>query len=336
MTDLGDGFRERLAYLVGRLSTARVAVVGDIIADQFIYGEISRVSREAPVLILRYETTETLPGGAGNAAANIAALGAAVSLVGLVGRDGSGRAVQIELRKRGVDTSGVLSLRRHTTPTKTRILAGLAHSLKQQVIRIDHEPPLEFDDATPTELAKRARSAIDAADAVIISDYNYGVAGAEVIQAIREAAAVRRVPVLVDSRFELARYSRFTTATPNESELEALVGTPLVTEDDVLAAGARLTNDLGFESLLVTRGSQGMFLFDRGGATTRIEVVGGRDAIDVTGAGDTVIATYALGLAAGGSFAEAAHLANYAGGLVVMKRGTATVSSDELLASVEK
>jgi rfaE bifunctional protein kinase chain/domain len=336
MTELGDDLRDRLARLVGRLSAARVAVIGDVIADQFIYGEISRVSREAPVLILRYETTETIPGGAGNAASNIAALGAAASLVGLVGRDRSGREVQLALRRRGVDTAGVLAIARHTTPTKTRILAGLAHSLKQQVIRIDHEPPLELGGETAAELAERARWAVEGADAVIISDYNYGVAGPDVIRAIRAAASARRVPVLVDSRFELSRFTGFTTATPNESELEALAGTPLVSEDDVLGAGRRLMSELGFESLLVTRGSRGMFLFDRDGSTAKIPIVGGRDAIDVTGAGDTVIATYALGLAAGGSFAEAAHLANHAGGLVVMKRGTATLSADELVASVER
>jgi D-glycero-beta-D-manno-heptose-7-phosphate kinase len=329
-----DELRERLRTLVQRLSTARVAVIGDVIADQFIYGEISRVSREAPVMILRYETTETLPGGAANAASNIAALGASVSLVGIVGRDRSGRSVRRELRERGVDTEGLVAVSGHATPTKTRILAGLAHSLKQQVIRIDHEPPLAVTPETRAEIADRARAAVAEVSAVIISDYNYGVTNGEVVRAIKAAAAERRIPVIVDSRFHLTQYSGLTTATPNESELEQFAGTPLLTERDVLAAGSRALDELDFEALLVTRGSQGMILFEPGGRALRIDAVSERAAIDVTGAGDTVIATYALGLAVGATYAEASHLANHAGGLVVMKRGTATVSRDELLASI--
>jgi rfaE bifunctional protein kinase chain/domain len=331
-----DGFlSERLDEIVRRFASARVAVVGDVIADQFVYGEISRVSREAPVLILRYETTQTLPGGAGNAAANVAALGGTASLVGLVGRDRAGRSAVLGLRRRGVDTSGVVSLGGHTTPTKTRILAGLPHSLKQQVIRIDHEPPLAATVDAAAALAARAAGAASSADAVIVSDYNYGVAGPEVIGAVREAASSRGIPILVDSRFLLARFTGFASATPNESELEAHVGRSLASEADIVEAGAQVLAAQGFESLLVTRGSRGMLLFERGGEMTRIPAVGASDAIDVTGAGDTVIATFALALAARATYVEAAHLANHAGGLVVMKRGTATISADELRASVE-
>lgn len=328
--------RDRLAAAVERFRGARIAVVGDLVADQFVYGEIARVSREAPVLILRYESTETVPGGAGNAAANAAALGARVALVGLVGRDRAGRLSLLELRRRGVDTAGVLSAPGIETPTKTRILAGLAHSLRQQVIRVDREPAAVEAGDLPERLLERARDAVARADVVVVSDYNYGVAGPRMIEAVRAAAAERRVPVVVDSRFRLSEFAGFTSATPNEAELEQLAGAPLAAEADVVEAGSRLARSLDLEALLVTRGSNGMVLVERNREPLRIPIVGAKEAIDVTGAGDTVIAAYALGIASGATFEEAAHLANHAGGSVVMKRGTATVSRDELLASIER
>jgi rfaE bifunctional protein kinase chain/domain len=324
----------RLTELVRRFPGINVLVVGDVVADRFVYGEISRVSREAPVMILRYESTQTLPGGAGNAASNIAALDASVALVGLVGRDHAGRATVVELRRRGIDTSGVIGVSGHTTPTKTRILAGSMHSLRQQVIRVDHEPPLAMVDEITGRLAARVREHAESADAIIISDYNYGVAGKEVIHAVHEAASRRGIPVLVDSRFRLTQFGGFTAATPNEDELEHLAGVTLATEAAVVEAGRRIAGALDLQALLVTRGSRGMLLFERGSEPLAIPIVGRAEAIDVTGAGDTVIATYALGLATGASFEEAAHLANHAGGLVVMKRGTATAGREELLASI--
>lgn len=326
--------QDRLAALVRKFPSRRVLVVGDVVADQFVYGEISRVSREAPVLILRYETTQTVPGGAGNAASNIAALDGEASLVGLVGRDRPGRATLLELRSRGVDTSGSVSVPGHATPTKTRVLAGLAHSLRQQVIRVDNEPPYELTPEIARRLAERVRAAAEAADAIVISDYNYSVVCRDVLDALREVALRRQVPVLVDSRFRLLELGGFTTATPNEEELEHLAGRRLASDDDVLDAGRRLVEELDFQALLVTRGSRGMVLFERGRDPVRLDAVGGKEAIDVTGAGDTVIATYALTLAAGGTFEEAAHAANHAGGNVVMKRGTATLSREELLVSI--
>ena len=328
--------QDRLAALVRQFPKRHVVVVGDVVADEFVYGEISRVSREAPVMILRYESTQTIPGGAGNAAANIASLDATVSLVGFVGRDRPGRATTLELRRRGVDTTGVVSVGGHTTPTKTRILAGLAHSLRQQVIRIDNESPLVAVEGITSRLVAELRKKAETADAIVISDYNYGAASADVVAAVREIAHARRVPVLVDSRFKLSQFAGFTTATPNEAELEEMAGVPLVTESAVMEAGERIAEALGFDALLVTRGSRGMALFERGREPVRIPIVGQADAIDVTGAGDTEIATYGLGLASGASFEEAAHLANHAGGLVVMKRGTATISREELLASILK
>ncbi|HYE65667.1 MAG TPA: bifunctional ADP-heptose synthase [Pyrinomonadaceae bacterium] len=326
--------QERLTAVVRSFPQRRIVVVGDLIADQFLYGEISRVSREAPVFILRHERTETTPGGAANCAANLAALDAQVVLVGVTGDDEAGAALLSKLRASGVDCSVITSPSQRTT-TKVRILAGQIHSTRQQVIRIDYDCAPLSDEKLREQLRARMREVALTADAVIISDYNYGVADDEMASAVREAARQRRVPVLVDSRFRLSRFPDFTSATPNEDEVEQLLGRHLTDTARLEAAGAELRERLGYQALLITRGNRGMILFEAGAQEPlHIEAVGAREPVDVTGAGDTVIATYTLALASGASFVEAAHLANYAGGLVVMKRGTASVSCQELLSSV--
>ena len=335
MTATNVPARERLAALVEQFAGKRILVVGDLIADEYVYGEIARVSREAPVMILRYESTTTVPGGAGNAAANAAALGGHVTIAGVVGRDRSGRQVVRALKDRGVDVSGLVGERARPTPTKTRLLAGLAHSLRQQVIRIDNEPAAAFPQGVLERLAGIVEVGAGSADAIVISDYNYGVADGPVVNAVRSAASTRGIPVVVDSRLRLAQFAGFTSATPNEVELEVFASVTLDSDASVAAEAEAALRALDLDALLVTRGSRGMALAERGCESRLMPTVGSAPAIDVTGAGDTVIATYALGLAAGASFAEAAHIANHAGGLVVMKRGTATVTRDELARSVE-
>jgi rfaE bifunctional protein kinase chain/domain len=326
--------QERLAQLAREFARCRVTVVGDLIADQFLYGEISRVSREAPVLILRHERTETVPGGAANCAANLAALGAQTTVVGVVGADESGRALLDRLNACAIDCRHVISADGHATATKVRILAGQAHAPRQQVIRVDYEGTPLVEHEIKTELAERLRGPCATADVVIISDYNYGVACAEVIESLRACARERALPVLVDSRFRLLEFAGFTSATPNEDEVEHVLGRRLADTATLDEAATELCAKLDFEALLITRGPGGILLLERERAPLHMPAVGSREAVDVTGAGDTVIATYALALARGASFAEAAHLANYAGGLVVMKRGTATVTTQELLASL--
>jgi rfaE bifunctional protein kinase chain/domain len=326
--------QERLTDLVGEFSRRRIVVVGDALADQFLYGEIGRVSREAPVLILRHERTETVPGGAANCANNLASLGAHASLVGVVGEDEAGRALVAKLGDAGVDCRGIISNSARSTTTKVRVLAGHAHSLKQQVIRIDYESAPLGDAAIKTQLCARLREAAAEADAIIISDYNYGVACVEVVETLREIARARAVPVLVDSRFRLFDFAGFTSATPNEDELEHAVGVRLDDASQLERAATDLLARLEHRALLITRGKHGMLLVERDAPTLHIEATGDGEAVDVTGAGDTVIATYALALASGATFAEAARLANHAGGIVVMKRGTACVTAEELLASV--
>lgn len=326
--------QERLSEIVRRFAQCRIAVVGDAVADQFLYGEISRVSREAPVMILRHERTETMPGGAANCAANLAALGAHTLLIGVVGEDPEGLALLDRLRAAEVDCSNIISSRAWRTTRKVRILAGQIHSTRQQVIRVDYESGPLSDPRLREQLLMLMRKEATAADAVIISDYNYGVADAEMARMAREAKQKRGIPVIIDSRFKLAHFPDFTSATPNEDEVEQLLGRQLGGEVMLRDAGVELRQQLGHQALLITRGSHGMMLFEAGKEPLRIEAVGAREPVDVTGAGDTVIATYTLALASGASFSDAARLANHAGGLVVMKRGTASINTEELLSSV--
>ncbi|MEK6334670.1 MAG: PfkB family carbohydrate kinase [Acidobacteriota bacterium] len=323
-----------LAELVRNFSGKRIVVIGDAIADQFIYGEISRVSREAPVFILRHEHTETTPGGAGNCAANLASLGAHVSLVSVVGDDEAGQVLHQKLRDCGIDTKHVLVANDRRTTTKVRVLAGQIHSTRQQVIRIDYDGDAEFPSQLKSELRAAVKLTAGDADAVIVSDYNYGVAAPEIAELIREAIQTRKTPVLVDSRFRLSQFPGFTSATPNEDEVEELLGAEHSDEAALAAAAEGLRQKLGYQALLVTRGGHGMTLLEANTIPLHIDAAGSRQPLDVTGAGDTVMATYALALASGASFADAARLANFAGGIVVMKRGTATVTTDELLASI--
>jgi rfaE bifunctional protein kinase chain/domain len=326
--------RERLKTIIGRFSERRIVVVGDAVADRFLYGEISRVSREAPVLILRHERTETVPGGAANCAINLASLGAQVALVGVVGEDEAGVALLDRLQAGGVPAGNVIQSSAVETTTKVRILAGQLHSTRQQVIRVDYEGRPLSDEGLRRELRARLLTEAERADAVIISDYNYGVADAEMIAAVREATRARAIPVLVDSRFRLSEFTGFTSATPNEDEVEQLLGMQHTGADGLEAAGVELRARLGHRALLITRGAHGMLLLEEGSPPLHIEAVGALEAVDGTGAGDTVIAAYTLALASGANFSDAAQLANHAGGLVVMKRGTASVNRDELLSSI--
>ncbi|HXM33979.1 MAG TPA: PfkB family carbohydrate kinase [Pyrinomonadaceae bacterium] len=328
--------QERLIKIIRRFHQRKILVVGDSVADQFIYGAISRVSREAPVFILRHEHTETTPGGAANCAANLASLGASVSLISVTGNDEAGRALSKALKAAGVDCSGVFTSAKLKTTTKVRILAGQLHSTRQQVIRIDYEGSGEGEAKLRDRLQEQARREAVNSDAVIISDYNYGVVDAGMAAIIRQATKRTKTPVMVDSRFQLANFKNFTSATPNEDEVENLLGRPLTDGNNFESVAEKLREQLGLSALLVTRGGHGMALFEDGVAPLHIDAVGAREPVDVTGAGDTVIATYTLALASDASFPDAARLANYAGGLVVMKRGTASVSSEELTDSVLK
>jgi D-glycero-beta-D-manno-heptose-7-phosphate kinase len=324
----------RLLALVDAISGCRIAVIGDLIADEFIYGEIARVSREAPVLILNYDSTEVVPGGAGNAAGNVASLGGDALIAGLVGRDEAGRRLLTTLKRHQVNTAHVLRPAGYATPTKTRILAGGVHSAKQQVVRIDRaSADLKGDERIRKAFAAHAMRAVRGADGVIVSDYGSGLITPALVNAIRGER--NRRPVILDTRYDLLRYRGITACTPNESEVEHALGIRIGDDLRVLEkAGRTVLKTTRAAAVLVTRGSRGMALFEPDRPTRHIPIVGSDQIADVTGAGDTVIATLTLAVTAGATFEEAAHLANHAGGLAVMKRGTATVGASELRYSI--
>jgi rfaE bifunctional protein kinase chain/domain len=324
--------------LIDELPGHRVAVIGDAIADEFVYGRVARVSREAPVLILEYDSTEVVPGGAGNAANNVAAIGGSALLAAVVGRDEPARRLLKSLHRR-VNPRTVIRTPRRGTTIKTRILAGGIHSAKQQVVRIDRVANGTIDKATRTAFFRAAITAAMRSDAVLVSDYGGGLVSPAIVSRLRRElkGAGHVVPILVDSRYRLLNYNGLTACTPNESEVEQALGIRINDDLRVLErAGRRILEQTKMQAVLITRGSRGMALFVPGEPTVHIPIYGSDEIADVTGAGDTVMATLTLALAAGATFELAARLANYAGGLVVMKRGTATVSAAELRNAVKR
>lgn len=307
-----------------------VVIVGDLVADQFLNGTISRVSREAPVFILRHESTITRPGAAANAAANVASLGGQAVLIGLVGQDEAGDLLMRALTDAGVDSNSVVRPQSFQTTTKVRVLAGQHYAARQQVIRIDYEDAGNVPESVKATLRVNLAAASATADAIIISDYGYGAVFPEIFSDLLSIAGDRGIPLVVDSRHRLGEYAGATTATPNREEVEGILGKDF-TSDDCEALRSRL----GFEALLVTNGNRGMTVYEAGNPPLVLSAIGSPEPVDVTGAGDTVIAAYTLALASGMSYANAANIANHAGGIVVMKKGTATAGADELLASLD-
>jgi rfaE bifunctional protein kinase chain/domain len=327
-----------LAECIEKFTSKTVVLLGDFVADEFQFGDISRVSREAPVLILKHRETQVLPGGGANAANNLAALGAWVRPITAVGDDFAGNALLEYFRSQRVETSGIVRVKGWTTPTKTRFVAGWAHTVGQQVLRVDREPQATLPEAARKKLQQFLSVRIRSADALAVSDYGFGIASPE---SVRQAARKRKRGMLItlDARYRLGAYAKagIISATPNEAELEALHHTTIGSNFSELARrGQETLAAMKLRALLVTRGRDGMALFETNGRMTRIPVHGSDQAVDVTGAGDTVLAAYTLALASGASALEAAHIANIAGGLVVMKRGTATVSRTELLEAIRR
>jgi len=326
---------DRLLRIVESFPKITVTVLADLVADEFIFGEISRVSREAPVLILKHRERTILPGGGANAIYNLADLGVTVLPVGVVGDDEPGRALLQCFRSKKIPLSGILKLKGHTTVTKTRILAGHTHTQRQQVVRVDRESAELPTAEVRRQLAALAREYAEASDALLISDYGYGAATPEMLTAVRVKRALDGIPITLDSRYRLLDFSGATAATPNQPEVEEILRMEIANDNERLrAAGKTLLQRMKLDSLLITRGRHGMMAFERGHKPVEIPIYGSDEVSDVTGAGDTVIAAFTAALAAGASTEEAARLANYAGGIVVMKRGTATVTRDELESAI--
>jgi D-glycero-beta-D-manno-heptose-7-phosphate kinase len=326
--------QERLLAAIDRLAGRRLLVLADLVADEFIYGRVERVSREAPVLILQYDGADVRLGGGANAVHNIRTLGGRPVALGVLGRDAHGRELRRLLRERGIPGAHVFEDAAYVTPVKTRILGGGVHSTKQQIVRIDKATRLAPASPARARL-RRALREIGRVDGVLVSDYGFGLVTPELVRDAIAFARRRRVPVTVDSRYRLLSFRGMTAVTPNEPEVEAALGVSIGHDRRRLeAAGRSLLRRLAAEAVLVTRGSDGMALFEPGQPPLHIPIYGSDQVADVTGAGDTVIAVFTLALAAGVAAADAARLANYAGGVVVMKRGTATVSADELREAV--
>ena len=327
----------RLIDIVAAFPRQTVCVIGDFVLDEFVSGEISRVSREAPVLILRHRHRESYPGGAANAVNNLVDLGARVLPVGVVGDDEGGRTLLEYFRRKHVNVGSLVRARGWVTPTKTRYLAGWTHTTEQQVLRVDREPVEPLPASAQEAIQQKAIRASRRADAVLISDYGLGAVTPPLVGKLKAKR------LTLDSRHGLLEYrdAGVVAATPNEPELETAYHVRVGTDTSKLEElGRRAMRDLGLDALVVTRGKDGMAVFERGDQTRAengnmpppqyISIYGSNAPVDVTGAGDTVIAVFTLALAAGASYIEAAHLANYAGGIVVMKRRTATVTRAEI------
>ncbi len=324
---------QRLLEIIDLMNGQPILMLVDLVADRFITGQPKRISREAPVLILRHEGEVMAPGGGANAVANVKALGGQPLTLGAVGDDENGRQLLEILDQAGIDTSGIVRRSGFRTPTKTRILGGGRHSIKQQIVRYDIEDSLEIT-TTEREQFEQQIDVWDTPSAVaILSDYGYGTVSPTLMSSIREALGPRST-ILCDSRYRLGEFVGLDGATPNEEEAESLLGSSISeSEEQLLRAGSNLASTLSARFLLITRGSYGMTLFEEA-SCWQIPVHGTDEVADVTGAGDTVIGAFGLAIAAGASPLEATLLANYAGGVVVMKQGTATLDRSELQEAV--
>ncbi len=321
-----------MPQLLDRFRGKKICVVGDVIADIYIYGRPHKLSREAPVVVVKYEEERICPGSAGNTMNNLLALGAHVFPLGFIGRDEAGQKLFDYFSGFGnIRMDGFI---RHNgrTVTKTRILAGDTHTSKQQVIRVDNESGCEVNEEARNALLGKLAEFAPLVDAFVFSDYEYGLIDGEVIAQARRLAKDR--VVVGDSRYHLQSFIGFTLVTPNESEAYGFVGADI--GRDVERVGRQIMSVLNVRALLITRGNKGMTLFLQDGSVHHIPISGTDEIADVTGAGDTVAAAVTLALASGADFLTAALIANHAGGVVVMKRGTAVVTIDELRKVVDE
>lgn len=320
----------RVQLLAERFQAQRIVVLGDLMLDRFIWGAVRRISPEAPVPVVEVDRESQHLGGAGNVVANVVALGARAVAVGVTGDDSNADLLDAEFRRVGVDTESIIRDASRPTTTKTRILA---HS--QQVVRADRERRHSLSREIASALLSAFERAIGSASAVVVSDYEKGLLGGDVLSRALALASTRAIPVCLDPKVRrFAEYRPVTVVTPNHHEAEAASGLPATTDLEIETCGRRLHELLGGPAVLITRGESGMTLVDADESAIHVPTMA-REVYDVTGAGDTVIATLALALAAGATMQEAAMLSNIAAGVVVGKVGTATLSSAELMAAAE-
>lgn len=322
--------REDLLHIVTKMQNKKIMLIGDMIADVYLEGRISRISREAPVLILEHAAENVVPGGAANAVHNTATLGGKVYAVGIIGNDFSGQELTRILGTKGVVTAGFISDISRPTITKTRVMAGGQATVRQQVVRIDRESKASLSPEIERQMIEYIQQLTPQMDAVVISDYGGATVNPTVLQAAIEACRLHGKPSIVDSRYNVMEYKGVTLVKQNESEAAAAVGLKALDAQSLLEAGRSILSDLQAEAVLITQGPDGMTLFEKSGKVTHIPVTNVSEVYDVTGAGDTVVAAMILAVAAGAVYEEAACLANFAAGIVVRKPGTATATPKEL------
>ncbi len=328
--------KERFVELLSRFRDQRVLVVGDFILDEYLVGDTKRVSREAPVVVIDYKESVFHPGGAANAVQNIAALEAFASGCGVIGDDHYGSVLRDILSRRGADVSGLVTTGEISTAVKTRIIAGELHAQRQQVARIDRSYRIARSSPAIEEVRRRLSAAFERSSVVLVSDYGMGVVPGPVSEWVISSSRKKGVPVVVDSRYDMCGYVGASVATPNEVELIDAMNVRRRDRLDLPSLAKRAIEETGLDGLVITRGSRGMLVCDSRGLAAPVGIVGTSDVADVTGAGDTVAAVVALSLASGAALLEAAEMATYAASVVVMKRGTATMSAEELLRAREK
>ena len=327
---------EELVKYIKKFREKRIMVLGDLIADKFIIADPERLSREAPVLILKHQQEKILPGGGANAAANIASLGAEVDLLGVVGDDLAAEALKEELKERGIITAGVFKDSSRPTAEKTRILAGGDQIVRQQVVRVDKVKSFDISSSLKDKLLSYLKDKAAASDAVLFSDYGNGIFNQKSTGDYVEAAAAAGKNSAVDSRYQLQQFKGAVIATPNLEEASAIYGKELRSQAEVEKAGLEMRKKLELKYLLITQGGDGMTLFAPGDKIEHIAAANFTEVFDVTGAGDTVVGTLILSLAAGAPVEVAIRIANYAAGIVVRKSGVASVTAAELIREVNK
>ncbi len=317
--------KKRLLEIINNFSRSKVLVVGDLMIDQFIWGRVSRISPEAPVPVVEVTSENFLLGGSANVMNNIFSVGGEVKVTGIIGSDGMGDLLIRNFEKMNIDTAGVIVEQSRPTTVKTRIIAQ-----SQQVVRFDREKKDSINLSSIEKMLKYIEVIGDELGAIVISDYSKGIISEKLLQGIREVTAKKDIIVCIDPKQnDFSLYRGFDVITPNHHEAGRALGMEITCEDDLIRNGKSLLERFGFKAVLITKGEEGMSLFEGGGGITHIPTVA-REVFDVTGAGDTVIGIFALCMAAGATFKEAAVLANHAAGIVVGKVGTAAVSQEEL------
>jgi rfaE bifunctional protein kinase chain/domain len=326
--------QEALLQVISKIKNKKIMLIGDMIADVYLEGRISRISREAPVLILEHTTENVVPGGAANAVHNTATLGGQVYAVGIVGNDSPGEELARILGSKGVVTTGLIRDITRPTITKTRVMAGGQATVRQQVVRIDRENKDALSPDIEEEIINYIRKIIPKMDAVVLSDYGGVTVTSAVLQAVINTCRLHGIPSIVDSRYKVMQYKDVSIVKQNESEAAAAVGLKSLNEQSLLSAGKKILTELQADAVLITQGPDGMTLFEKSGKVTHIPVTNVSEVYDVTGAGDTVVAAMILAVAAGAAYEEAACLANFTAGIVVRKPGTATATLKELQEAV--